>query len=272
MVLMTSHNNRRQCIDSIGRLADASKLAGLETTVFLANSGLSIFQEDFEPPDLEVIELPTSEDTYWAKGMRLAWESATTSDSRFDYVLWLNDDTLVHPSSISHLRRTLTDTSLESVVIGSCVDENGIPSYGGLVKDSWIKPLHFKLVEPPAEFSLCDTFNGNLVFMKHETAVKLGGFPHFYTHLRADIDFGLTANRNRISTIVAPGVLALCQKNEGYLGYADLKGLKLLDRIRAIDTPKFGPYREHIYFSLKFGGLVGPLYSIAPLLRSIVSR
>jgi GT2 family glycosyltransferase len=272
MILMTSHNNQAQCHLAVSLVAHASHRAGFQTTVFLANSGQPIFDHGFKMMGLETDEFSTPEDTFWAKGMRLAWERSMASRAEFDFVLWLNDDTLVNDNSLQELYRTLMDQKLEVIAVGSCTGELGELTYGGLRRGGWHNRLHLNLVYPTDVPVVCDTFNGNLVFMKRETALVLGGFPRGYTHLRADIAYGFNSNGIGISTVVSPGNLAVCKKNSSYQSYADLKHMRLIDRLRVIDSPKFGPLREHMRFSLRYGGPLGFAYALAPFFRALISR
>lgn len=63
--------------------------------------------------------------------------------------------------------------------------------------------------------------------------------------------------------------MAECEPNEG-LGYDIFSGKSLLGRIRSLGDPKIGPMKDHLRFCLEFGGLLAPIYAIAPLVRALL--
>jgi GT2 family glycosyltransferase len=266
VALVTSHNNPK-LLEALKCLEAACDLASVELEIFLANSGEKKVSGQF-PEEMAVTEIMTSRDTFWAGGMRVAWEAAEEYRSKFTHVLWLNDDTLVSNQAIIVLLQTLDALGGRALAIGSCSGADGSTSYGGQVSRHPLLPLHLNLVEPKADIQFCDSANGNLVLVELGHFVGLGGFPIGYTHLRADLAFAFEARKRRIPVVLAPGTLAHCEPNLKYKSYSDLRGMPLKQRFAALNDPKFGPIVESIRFSLKYGGPLAAAYVIAPWLKT----
>ena len=271
-VLMTTHGNARNCESSIRALALACKDAQLTATIFLANSGSKLSLGLTRSESVKVIEFGTSNSTFWASGMRLAWEKCTQGNQDFDLVLWINDDTRLKKQGLSVLLENLTDGGAASISVGACEDSDGNLTYGGYNQRSLLLPLHFERVPRRAERQPCATFNGNLVLLRTDAFQKLGGFPQGFTHLRADIHFGLSAKRKGFKAFLAPGVVGHCESNYGYLSYSSTKGMKIREKLRFLNSAKFGPLNEHVRFSLSHGGPMGIFYAFAPILRVLLSK
>lgn len=267
VALVTSHNNPK-LFEALKCLEVACSLASAELEIFLANSGEKKVSDQF-PEALAVTEIMTSRDTFWAGGMRVAWEAAE-SGSRFTHVLWLNDDTLVGRDAISVLLETLNALGGRALAIGSCSGTDGSTSYGGQVSRHPLLPLHLNLLEPKDDIQFCDSANGNLVLVELDHFVRLGGFPNGYTHLRADLAFAFEARKGGIPVVLAPGTLAHCEPNLKYKSYSDLRGMPLKQRFAALNDPKFGPVKEIFKFSFKYGGPLGLLYIISPWVKTFL--
>jgi GT2 family glycosyltransferase len=239
----------------------------------LANSGAILQGSDSDVADVKIVEYATSHDTFWAAGMRIAWEKARDYLPVCNWVLWLNDDTELDSDSILTLVNSMeTRGSKRLIAVGACRDSGGEISYGGFLSVGSVTPLNMVQLGISDQVQECDTFNGNVVFMDYQSFKNLGGFPTGYTHLRADIDFGFTAKKKSLRAIVVPGTIATCEKNLAYEDFKDLKGMSLLARFKKINGPKFGPFTEHFRLCLRHGGWFGLIYGLAPLYRVIKAK
>jgi GT2 family glycosyltransferase len=274
-VLMTTHSRGLLLSECLNALSTSARVADVALTVFLANSGTSQsgLLDTHLSERVNIIEIQVPSDSFWANSMRVASEVSWVKESESDYVLWLNDDTLLEPKAI----RTLLDASLgldnQAIVVGSCKSLANEWSYGGKRRRGKILRLHFDNVWPSSDSLVkCDTFNGNCVFFSRSVDHRLGGFPKGFSHHRADFVFGLMASKKRISSFVAPGYLARCEVNLTYPNFNELKGKGLRKRLHFISNPKVGPFGEHLSFCLKYGGLLGPVYALHLLVRAFVSK
>nr|MBA2443395.1 glycosyltransferase family 2 protein [Rubrobacter sp.] len=129
---------------------------------------------------------------FWNGGMRRAFAEALEGDH--DHYLWLNDDTLLYPGALESLlqthRRVTEPGSPASIVVGStCDPETGDLTYGGLSRESRLRPLRFTPVRPGEEPRECETMNGNCVLVPREVAMAVGNLDGAFTHGMGDIDY-----------------------------------------------------------------------------------
>lgn len=270
-VLMTSHGNAVNCETALSALDQALQKVGINAVVFLANSSIPIFEDINRFKSLSVDEFSTSNDTFWATGMRLAWERCLESPENFEKILWLNDDTEINTEGF--IRANSEHLEVQgSIIVGACVGRDGSASYGGYAQKSKLLPLHLEKLKISDFKQPCDTFNGNFVLLDFELFRKLGGFPQGYSHLRADIDFGLVAKRAGVPAYVSSGFVGKCEFNSGYFKYEQGGKYGIFGRLKMLNDKKIGPLNEHIMFSLRHGGILGPLYALAPIVRMILGR
>jgi GT2 family glycosyltransferase len=270
-VLITTHNNVETCLKALLSLDAALEFCGFQATVFLANSGTSsiLGKGDFE--NLQVEEIRTSSDVYWAAGMRIAWELIERKRVKHDLVLWLNDDTMLFQDSLYRLSAALAGSGPGKIAVGSTRSSEGRLTYGGYRQKHAFLPLHLEVIEPMNANQVCDAFNGNVVLMGIELIRSLGGFPRGYSHLRADYDFSFSAKRRGYVNVLISGYVAECEANHNYVTYKSMAGTKLGERFKKLQDPKLGPFYEHVRFSLRNGGILGPVYALAPIVRVLAA-
>ena len=87
---MTCHNRREQSVSCLERLQSQTVQADIE--VFLVDDGSNDGTTDAIRKRFPSTHLLHGDGSlYWAGGMRMAMEAAIPG--RFDFYLWLNDDT-----------------------------------------------------------------------------------------------------------------------------------------------------------------------------------
>jgi GT2 family glycosyltransferase len=274
-VLMTTHN-REECLErALESLRVSAGIAEVVVKVFVANSGSPPTTKFPQDPDskFSVIDIEAPETSFWASSMRLAWQGYMESKFKSDFVLWLNEDTYLDGSGLETLLRVADEGRGEIIVVGSTRSKNRGYSYGGKNRVNGLLRLHFVDVMPhDNSVRECLTFNGNCVLIPSKVDASLGGFPDGYTHLRADLAYGLLAAKKKFRTFIAPGFVAECEANGAYPQYRELALVKLSMRLRFLSNPKVGPLPEHIKFCLRFGGIAGFFYAVAPVVRSLLAR
>jgi len=274
-VLMTTHN-REECLQrALESLRVSAGIAEVVVKVFVANSGslpTAKFAQDRDSK-FSVIDIEAPETSFWASSMRLAWQGYKESKFNSDFVLWLNEDTYLDGSGLKTLIRVADQGRGEIIVVGSTRSGNREYSYGGKNRANCLLRLHFVDVMPHVNsVRECLTFNGNCLLIPSKVDASLGGFPDGYTHLRADLAYGLMAAKKKVRTFIAPGYVAECEPNASYPTYKDVALLDFKKRLEYLSDPKAGPFLENVKFSLRFGGFMGPFYALAPVLRSIVGK
>lgn len=211
-------------------------------------------------PEVEV--LTASSDTFWAGGMRQAWDRA--QDRHYDVLIWLNDDVVLDPHALEVLHRTHERSSGAAVVVGAFRDPfSGAPSYGGTRRGPALRRLSMSPVEPGEESQSIDAANGNLVWVPRAIDQRLGGFPAGYTHGMADNAFALEARRHGLPVVLAPSTVGTCARNPIEGSWLDSQ-LPTERRIELLKSPKGLPFADYWRFCVRYGGVTGPLYALKP--------
>jgi GT2 family glycosyltransferase len=237
-------------------------MAEHEFFVSLSNSGEPVHI----PSDLRdsVAITKTSSNSFWAQSMEMAsklWQPS----SRFTHVLWLNDDVELFPDSISNLLALMSSEGAD-VVVGQTASSKGLFSYGGFVRRSKLKPLHFNAVFAQGEPMHVDTFNGNIILLGPNALKAIGPFVCGYKHYLADIAYGLEATSQGLRVLVAPGFSGKCEPNLKKNPAIDTNTTRN-QRIRALNTPPGLPIRQQWRYSIRYGRFLGLVYFLTTYLR-----
>ena len=107
---------------------------------------------------------------FWAGGMALAERSAVRI--RPDYLLWLNDDTLLDPDALPRLLAVSRDEPA-AIVVGATVDpETGEGTYGGRTRIDY-HPQRLTRLPLATHVQRADTFNGNVLLVPWSARVAV---------------------------------------------------------------------------------------------------
>lgn len=198
---------------------------------------------------------------FWAGGMCLAEREAMRHDP--DYLLWLNDDTLMDPGSLEimlDLSRTHGDSS---IIVGATRDpETGGLTYGGRRRTASWHPQRFRRLPISTEPQIADSMNGNLVLIPRSVRLAVGPIDGLFPHAYADDDYGLRATERGVSVVQAPGTLASCPRSPS--------GGLPRNRWNQRQTPKGLPIRAQARYFRRHGGSSWPLVLAAQQFRWLV--
>lgn len=128
-VLMTCHNRKETTLSCLRGLMPQ---LGAEDRVFLVDDGSTDgtgeeVKRMFECSNvLNGRVIKGNGNLFWAKGMRLAWETAT-EEGDWDAYLWLNDDAELSGNAIDRLRMVAGEGA---VAVGGLIDSSGAKVYG----------------------------------------------------------------------------------------------------------------------------------------------
>ncbi len=243
-VIMTVFNRREktlECLRGLYAQFDSLRVEGkYNFSVYLTDDGSTdgtthAVHEKF--PDVHIILGDGS--LFWNRGMRAAWAEAAKKD--FDFYLWLNDDTILKPMAIGALLENSTYLRHKAIVVGTAVDSKGVYSYGGRTKRGHI-------IEPDKIIPInCDLFNGNLVLVPRAVYETVGMMDALYSHSFGDYDYGVRAQKKGVVSVVAPGVLAQCDRNEEMPKWRNRR-YPLKARFAALQSPKGRPFKEQFIF------------------------
>lgn len=207
---------------------------------------------------------------FWNGGMRKAFEAALSRD--LDYYLWLNDDTHLYPDAIHVLLGTCRAVGDEAIIVGSTLDPGtGQLTYGGVVRESRLCPLRFRLVQPGATPCPCDTMNGNCVLIPRTVAIRIGNLSSGYVQSMGDFDYALRAGRAGFTVLVAPRFAGTCRRNPVQGTWKD-SSLPLRVRIGKLLGVKGLPPRQWLRFASRYAGVLWPIYWLSPYIRLLLGH
>lgn len=206
---------------------------------------------------------------YYSGGMRLGIEAGKKCSYGYDWILLFNDDVVFFPHAIERLRSYAVEK--KEILVGATCDENGQLTYGGVVKQSLIKPA-FETVVSQGTRQYCDTFNANCVLIPVEIFEKLPNIDAHYTHSMGDFDYGLEAKKRGVPIVVSDFFVGECSNNPVEGTWRDVR-LSRRERLAQKEMPKGLPWKEWFYFVKKHYGVLSACYSgLSPFFRILLGK
>ncbi len=207
-------------------------------------------------------------EVFWNGGMRRAWEVALQR-LRPDFVLWLNDDTMLDDGALATLLETFDAVQAQgstlSVVVGSTRDPgSGVVTYGGVIRRDKRRPMSYTLVAPGGAPVRAATMNGNAVLVSDAVTSAVGILEAGFTHGMGDYDYGHRVEQAGGQVWVAPGTVGTCARNPAAVG-----GSTVGATVRSLLSPKGLPPREWFLFARRWAGPLWPLYAASPYVRRV---
>lgn len=251
-ILLTVHNRREktlECLQSLWQQADAMKgVTDYSFSVYLVDDGsVDGTSEAVSAQFPQTTIIRGNGELYWNHGMHLAWNRA--SEDGQDFYIWLNDDTILKEGAISCLLETSGYLKHKAIVVGTAINSQGFPSYGGRSKSN-------KIIIPDETLPVpCFTFNGNLVLIPKYVFGILGNLEERYSHSFGDYDYGVRAEKNNITKVVAPGYLCVCDRNPGVPKWKN-RNFSLSERFAHYCGPKGRPPKEQFLYDCRAKNVV----------------
>lgn len=265
---MTTFNRKETTLRCLRSLFNANSPKVLELNVVLVDASSSdgtIEEINTKFPDVETFS--ATSDTYWAQGMRLAWERAQNSD--YDALVWLNDDVVLHKNALNVIVSEANQVDQSAIIVGAFEDPCTKDStYSGFMYGPRFRRLSMRKEMPNGTLNRIDAANGNLIWIPNHLDKQLGGFPRNYTHGIADNAFTLEARRKNIYAFLTPISIGTCARNSISGTWKD-SSLPAVQRLKLLNSPKGLPFREYWYFCTRYGGSTGFIYALKPSLSLI---
>jgi GT2 family glycosyltransferase len=247
-VLLTCHNRRDKTLQCLSAIYSQEGIdADFNIEVFLVDDAstdgtATAIQIQF--PLVNIIQ--GDGNLFWNRGMHLAWQTATIA-KKFDYYLWLNDDTFLFENAIKIL---LVQTIEKAIVCGTTQSiVNPKATYGGYRK----KPD--RLLLPNGTFQECDYFNGNCVLISKEVFDLVGNLDPVFHHAVGDFDYSLRAKKLGIVLYVAPAFIGSCESHTELPKWRS-PSVSLFKRVKNLYTASSGCYPPQFFiFDKRHNGL-----------------
>lgn len=223
-VLITCHNRKNKTIKCLRNLFKQKNFLDFKVEIFLVDDNSTDGTVDTIKKNFTNINLIKGDgNLFWGGGTYLAWEEAVKR-KKFEYFLWLNDDTFLYPNALQMLFKCQEyANSDEFIAVGSTQDGNNNWTYGGFKNlNKKFSVFENKKIYPNNSFQLIDRFNGNIVLISYKAFIKIGKFDKSLNHYFGDIDYSIRASKKKIPIILSPNYLGLCKMDERKRSFKDL--------------------------------------------------
>lgn len=257
-ILITSYNRVTTTLRSLSALMQAAD--GLDFDVFLVDDASpdgtgKIVKHTYS----KVKVISGSGNLYWAKGMRLAWETAISCND-YDFYLWLNDDVVLKSSAIRDL---IADYEVgHGVIVGACSDDESeiCCSYG-------ITDCHNSLMPPTGTPQRSNGWlTGNCVLVPKDVYISIGMISAEYTHARADYDYAERLKVAGIPFFCSSNYVGVCRNN-----FAEkMKGQVLWMRIKMLYEPGYFNLHDLWLIRRRYHGVWRAICSCAHLILLVI--
>lgn len=272
--IITCYNRKEKTLTCLKNLMSQDGIENVDLTVYLVDDGSTDGTGDAVKKNFPQVNLFKGNGTlYWNGGMRFAFAEAMKN--KYNYYLWLNDDTFIYPNSLQLLIETsitLKQQKSNDVIIAGTIKDidTGDASYGGFVQKSRLQPLKFIQLNCRTEPQLCDTFNGNVVLIPDKIVQTIGNMNSQYSKMQmGDLDYGLRAKYAGFESWVAPGFIGECASNTTDGTLFDKK-LTFKERIKIMKTPHgVPPAKEWMVFTKLHAGFLWPFYWLRTIVRVV---
>ena len=265
-VLITCHNRKQKTIKCLQALFNQNHIENVKSKVFLVDDGSTdgtkqAINELF--PDVTVIE--GTGNLFWARGTSLAWQEALKSKAKFDYYLWLNDDTYLINTEIEELLKTQRNAT--EIINGSVCDPvTKRRTYGGTKFTSkFLRPFRYEVLDVNGEPQEID---GNVLLVPHSAYIKIGAIDNVFEHAFADVEYSLRARRNGITILLTAKHVAECKRKT--LDYETYLKFSLFKKISNLFSRKVKPPRSWFRICYKYGGILWPVHFFIGYIKSII--
>jgi GT2 family glycosyltransferase len=267
IAVLTSHNRRELTVRCLERLGDAGALADVELSAVLVDDGSTDGTASAVSSKFPWVAVERGDGSlFWNRGMHRA--IASIADERFDYLLWVNDDTDLLVDALQRLLAVSAELEIRErrpvIVVGATSDpDTGNLTYGGMVERAGWRHLLLEHVHSGTSALQCDTMNGNVVLFPAPVFRDVGNLDPAFEHSMGDIDYGLRTKRRGHPIYVAPGFMGQCRKNP-WKGTEKDPSLPLSVRWRKMLHRKALPPRSWLQLTRRHCGILWPLYFAWP--------
>ncbi|MDB5287254.1 MAG: glycosyltransferase family 2 protein [Mucilaginibacter sp.] len=250
-VLLTCYNRKYKTLTFLHSLIDQFGFKRLQADIYLLDDGstdgtAAAVKKEF--PFVNIINGTGS--LFWAGGMLTIWKYAITQKV-YDLFLLFNDDVILLEDSVERLMATYMEgKSNGTILIGSTLSPvSNQLSYGGSSLYKSNRAAYYSVKPHDSETLPCQLGNANILLVDKFTVERIGLFSNMYTHYLADFDYTLTAFRNGVDVLIAPGYYGYCEDDHGVNWLSGKHSLK--KRISYLYSVNGLAYKEYLYYIKK---------------------
>lgn len=270
-VILTCFNRKRKTLNCIKGLASKNPNICFDFIVTDDNSSDGTVEALQQLPyRMEILN--GNGNLFWCGGMRKGIDKfLANKNSKYKYVLLVNDDVEFFDNAISKLVSQNNDRN-NTVVVGATCDRNGNITYGVQKQQHHLHENTNQLLDVSDTQVEGDTFNANCVLIPTDILKKVGNIDKHYTHGLGDFDLGYKIKRLGYHIVSSHEYVGICEKNEVKNTWLD-PTLPRLERIKKKESPKGSPFKEIFYFyRINYGLKYAIVRSVFPYIKILLRK
>ena len=247
-ILLTVFNRKECTLKCLRQLTEQILPDGVTYDVYITDGGSTDGTVESVRELYPEVSIQVKDGVFWNRGMYASWEWAA-SMKKYDFYLWLNDDTFLYNDCIKTLYDASSVKDDACIIVGPTVDTatRQRVTYGGRIKGKGIAPLH-------GEMTAVDYFNGNIVLVPADVYHKLGNLDYYFTHSKGDFDYGMRARKAGIGMYQCGKALGECDLHERIDRWCDPE-VPLRKRWALLNRPNGMPPKETFHLEKRHFGL-----------------
>lgn len=261
--LIACHNRKTKTLECLESLYANQLPVEYSLDVFLVDDGSTDGTEQAvrqRYPKIHIIK--GDGNLFWNRSMHLAFAEAMKQD--YDYYLWLNDDTTLHPNTLNTLLNTQLPEWTKPVIVVGAISEpaTGQFAYGGARHIGGpFRPFLCTYILPNGQPQELDVMNGNLVLIPNTIAQALKNVDPTFEHAMGDTDYAMRARRQGFKILLTGDYVGHCSRNEIKGTYQD-KTLSLKERFSQALSRKGLPLQSWLTMCMRHGGWLWPIHFV----------
>jgi GT2 family glycosyltransferase len=259
-VLLTCYNRKDKTLLCLDAFFKVDKPLHYSFDVFLVDDGSNDGTANEVSNNFPAVKIIQGDgNLFWNKGMRLAWDTASTKDN-YKYYIWLNDDSFLFNNAITHLfdcyHEFFNKNNKEVIVVGACAEDHSTLKFSyGLRKQR-------KELIPNGALQTGNMMNGNFVLVPKKIFKVVGNLSKNFTHAMGDYDYGLRALELGFQITTTKEYIAICESNKNLPDWCNPKK-NFFTRWKNFHSPLGLNIKEYKVFRKTFSFVLGYNYHLS---------
>jgi GT2 family glycosyltransferase len=273
-IVMTCFNRRDKTLDALEKIFTTQLPAFTSLRVHLTDAASSDGTAESVGSKFPQVHLIQGDQTmFWNAGMRKSLDAAYAEGA--DFVLWLNDDTVLTGTAISDLIEAYTRcearTGMPAVIVGTTLDPlTNRPTYGGVSFPVLWRKTTPTLIDTREGDVECNSLNGNIALVPRPIYEKVGNLDSAYIHGLGDFDYGFRVRSANFKVFAAAGHHGYCARNDIRGTFRD-ENLPLFKRWSLVCGPKGRPWKPWLVFTRRHCGPFWIVFWLWPYLYTVTT-